>query len=726
MESTLMKVLLMLIPLVCLFAALPGEAEGDTVHANCVYERQFTSHKSYADPFHDITLDVKFSGPGGSHWLVPAFWAGGQSWKVRFAASRPGRYTYRSICSDANNHDLNGRKGTLAVTPYTGSNPLYRHGPLQVSADHRHFAHADGTPFFWLGDTWWMGLCKRIRWPEEFDTLTRDRVKKGYNVVQIVAGLYPDMPAFDPRGENEFGFPWTKDYGRIEPGYFDLADRRIEHLVASGIVPCVVGAWGYHMPWMGVERLKQHWRYVIARWGAYPVAWCVAGEANLPWYLAPGFPFDDRKQVADWTEVTRYARSTDPFHRPLSIHPTGLGHLSARGATDDVSLLDFDMLQTGHGDRSSLPPTVDAARTAYSEKPAMPWLNSEVCYEGILNSCHADVQRLMFWACIMSGAAGHTYGANGIWQMNERDRPYGNSPHGGTYGPTPWEDAMQLPGSGQLGLAKRFLESLPWTALAPVPDTAKYLDEEEEDWGKWIWFPEGDPSVDAPVGKRYFRRNFTLAQAPTSGQLLVACDDRFQAIVNGTAVGSGGDWRQLTAIDVGALLHAGANVIAIEGENMAANVPHNPAGLIASLKMTLADGSLFEISTNPQWRVSKTAPDGWTAAGFDDSQWSTPLIAALYGDGPWGRPAPSPYLNPYCADTGGRTPKYARLVYLPIARPLALSGLKPSAPYELRWYDPVAGSLTASAHATSDADGAIKSNAPPHPGQDWLLLLESE
>ncbi len=36
----------------------------------------------------------------------------------------------------------------------------------------------------------------------------------------------------------------------------------------------------------------------------------------------------------------------------------------------------------------------------------------------------------MFWTCMLSGAAGHTYGANGIWQLNRRDPPYGKSPMG--------------------------------------------------------------------------------------------------------------------------------------------------------------------------------------------------------------------------------------------------------------------------------------------------------
>ena len=54
----------------------------------------------------------------------------------------------------------------------------------------------------------------------------------------------------------------------------------------------------------------------------------------------------------------------------------------------------------------------------------------------------------MFWTCVLNGACGHTYGANGIWQVNTRAKPYGPSPHGMAWGDTPWEDAYLLPGLG--------------------------------------------------------------------------------------------------------------------------------------------------------------------------------------------------------------------------------------------------------------------------------------
>ena len=433
---------------------------------NCVTEWAFASGQTYADPFNEVELDVLFTDPDGEERRVPAFWGGENLWRVRYASQKVGPHRYRTECSDASNADLHGQEGELEVRPYEGDNPLFKHGPLRISGNRRYLEHLDGTPFFWLGDTWWMGLCHRLRWPGEFQQLTADRVTKGFSVIQIIAGLYPDMPPFDERGANEAGFPWEPDYARINPAYFDMADLRIDYLVRNGLVPCVVGCWGYFLKFMGLEKMKQHWRYLVSRWGAHPVVWCLGGEANMPYYLSEQRDEDGVLQVKGWTEMGRYMRQIDPYGHPVTNHPIDSG----RGTVEDPTVLDFEMLQTGHSDRRSVPKTVEMVTESYASEPRMPVIDGEVCYEGIGEACRQEVQRMVFWASVLSGACGHTYGANGIWQVNRREQPYGPSPHGMSYGPTPWDEAAQLPGSAHLGVAKRLLERYEWWRFEPHPE----------------------------------------------------------------------------------------------------------------------------------------------------------------------------------------------------------------------------------------------------------------
>jgi len=455
-----------------------GVAEQRVGAAGAPSEWAYESGKQYSDPFNQVEVDAVVMLPSGQEERIPAFWAGGSTWRVRYAPPAPGVYKVRSVCSDASNRDLHGQTFTLNVLPYAGSNPHYKHGVLKVSDDQRHFQHADGTPFFWLGDTWWMGLCKRLSWPDGFETLAADRVQKGFTIVQIVAGLYPDMEPFDERGANEAGFPWDREYTRINPAYFDMADVRIQHLADRGLAACIVGFWGYFIPRMGMDRVKQHWRYLVARWGAYPVVWCLAGEGTMPYYLSKTQEQDAETQKHGLTELARYVHSIDAHHHPVTIHPSS----SARLCVDDPSVLDFDMLQTGHSDRQSIPSTIETVDRSLAASPKMPVLIGEVCYEGIMEASRQEVVRFMFWAALLSGTGGHTYGANGIWQVNTREKPYGLSPHGHSWGGPAWDIAAQLPGSGQVGLAKGLLTRYSWWKLVPRPELVDPRSSKADYW----------------------------------------------------------------------------------------------------------------------------------------------------------------------------------------------------------------------------------------------------
>lgn len=456
----------------------PALPEARAAICGVATEWSWTSGKQYSDPFNQLDVDAIVTLPSGIEERVPAFWAGESTWRVRYAPPVPGLYHVRSVSTDTANRDLHGQTLSLDVQSYSGNNSHYKHGALKVAPDARHFQHADGTPFFWLGDTWWMALCKRLSWPDGFETLTADRVRKGFTMVQIVAGLYPDMEPFDDRGANEAGYPWERDFARINPAYFDMADVRIQHLADHGLAACIVGFWGYFIPRMGMEKVKKHWRYLIARWSAYPVVWCLAGEGTMPYYLSKTPEQDAETQKHGLTELARYVRATDPHHHPITIHPSS----SARLCVDDPSVLDFDMLQTGHSDRQSVPSTIETVNGSLAASPKMPVLIGEVCYEGIQEASRQEVQRFMFWSSLLSGTAGHTYGANGIWQVNTREKPYGLSPHGHSWGGPAWDIAAQLPGSGQLGLAKALLTRYSWWKLETRPDVIEPRWSKQDYW----------------------------------------------------------------------------------------------------------------------------------------------------------------------------------------------------------------------------------------------------
>ena len=433
-----------------------------STQANQITEIRLQSRSVYKDPFNEITLDAIFIDPSGTTRKIPAFWAGSDIWCIRYASPILGLHYFTTVCSDTGNAGLHDYTGVIEVILYNGDNPLWRHGAPRVADDNRHFAHADGTPFFWLGDTWWMGLTKRLSWPNEFQQLTKDRVSKGFSVVQIVAGLLPDMAAFDVRGANENGFPWEENYSSIRPQFFDAADTRMMHLVAQGIVPCILGGWGYYLFWLGTDKMKQHWRYLVARWGALPVIWAVAGEQTMPWYLSKTREADSARLKQGWTEVTRYLRQIDGFGRMITTHP----HHSARESVDDPSLLDFEMQQTGHRNPTLL--HANSAVEGWQGSPVMPVVNGESRYEAldILPSVTTKNTRQAFWAHLLnSGCAGHTYGANGVWQVNRHGAPFGKSPGGNNWGEMPWDKAIHLSGSHQLALAKNFLLGLTWYQL---------------------------------------------------------------------------------------------------------------------------------------------------------------------------------------------------------------------------------------------------------------------
>ena len=152
----------------------------------------------------------------------------------------------------------------------------------------------------------------------------------------------------------------------------------------------------------------------------------------------------------------------------------------------------------------------------------------------------------------------------------------------------------------------------------------------------WIWYPEGRPAEDAPAEARFFRRRFELPAGIRAAVLRVAADDVCEVFVNGNRIGAHQTWQRTAVFDVGSLLKAGVNLLAVRAENKPA--PHaNPAGLIARLAVTLANGKPMVVPSNGSWLVEKESHAQWEQIAFDDSGWKLATVAAPFGGGPWGK-----------------------------------------------------------------------------------------
>jgi hypothetical protein len=447
------------------------------IEQNCVLEIDFYGAKGLNGSFFENSLQVVFTGENKT-FTIPGFWRGENRWSVRFSSPECGLFSWTSVFRGAD-PELHNVTGKVMVVPYTGKRVLYKRGGITVAEDRNHFEYADKAPFFYLADTWWNGMSDRME-PGGFKKIAEDRTRKGFTAIQLCIGLLPIMSAFDNRAKNKEGFTWKEDMSSVNPEYFDICDAKLRCLINQDLVPCIFGAWGYNVFEFGKEKLIKHWEYIIARWSPYRVMWCLAGEGDMPWFLSKTREEDKICQRRIWTEIGTFVKLTDPYNRPVTIHPTMTENavddpvLGDCLATNVVSpeILDFEMLQTGHFKINCMAKTKEAIDAAVKRnRNKRPILNGEVCYEGMFDDSSASDQRFFMSANILNGAnAGYAYGASGIWEANTQDCAAGISPDGINWSDTVWQKAMYYEGSNSVGIIKRLFEEFDWWNIEKHPE----------------------------------------------------------------------------------------------------------------------------------------------------------------------------------------------------------------------------------------------------------------
>lgn len=144
----------------------------------------------------------------------------------------------------------------------------------------------------------------------------------------------------------------------------------------------------------------------------------------------------------------------------------------------------------------------------------------------------------------------------------------------------------------------------------------------------WIWAPGA-----AIPPRVLFRRDLDLPAKPERAELTITCDDAYRLYVNGRQVASHASWYTMQDVDLGPYLHAGCNVLAVDGRNL-----RSVAGLLV-IGHVMAGGQEIDLATGSEWKYSLTESQGWREPGFDDSAWPASHPIGPLGIAPWNRPA---------------------------------------------------------------------------------------
>jgi hypothetical protein len=193
--------------------------------------------------------------------------------------------------------------------------------------------------------------------------------------------------------------------------------------------------------------------------------------------------------------------------------------------------------------------------------------------------------------------------------------------------------------------------------------------------------------------------------------------------VNGKPVGEsvpGIAGRSGKQFDIASLLGEGKNVIAIEAENLPAPSA-NPAGLIAKLEMRFDNDQTQSIVTDAQWLATMEKQENWDTVDANESKWDKALVAAHYGDKPWGKIEAQDNSELTGPQSTGSAD--VRVVYVPDPQPIELRELSKGKELKASWFDPTTGETKDLPKVKAAANGTSRVD-PPKIDHDWVLVLK--
>ncbi len=334
---------------------------------------------------------------------------------------------------------------------------------LSVSPGGRVLLKGD-KPFFWMGDTNWY-LHKLSL--EEVDQYLNDRRDKGFNVIQG-----PSMQNDVPNVHGELNIAGES----INEAWFAYLDQIIDRCAAHQMYIAPVLTWGTKASLFTPETAFAYGRFFGARYRDRTniAAIFIAGEFNHP-----------SSNVALWTAMANgVIDGLDGAPVIITALPRWYNGQSSSYDLHNQPWLTMNTHQSSvYGDCTNDPSHSYymgthnwlIAEHDWALEPRKPFIDAEATYEQqspVNGWCPMNpnrwpafgVRRRAYWS-VFAGAAGHTYGANGVWQWY---RPGETNP---AWNPNAfWFDAMNFPGAFNMTHLHALMRSRPMLDRVPAQE----------------------------------------------------------------------------------------------------------------------------------------------------------------------------------------------------------------------------------------------------------------
>jgi hypothetical protein len=432
-------------------------------------ELTFTSTKTYDSSFYDVDVDVIFTHSNGTALKMPAFWDGGNTWKVRFAPTLIGNWKYKTVCSDTSNTGLNNKTGNITCYAYTGNLAIYKHGFIKTMPNTKYFVYDDGTPFFYLGDTHASMSSEPIDSSvvagisSQFKYIVDKRVQQGFTVYQS-----------EPLGTTYYLSDGLTSSDL--PGFADL-DRRFQYIADAGLVhandqlvyanefePSVNGS-KYSAAYL--DKLCRYW---VARYAAYPVFWSTAQEADPTFY-------GQYVTTNPWKDVLQSIYKYDPYKHPSSAETENVSVVAPSGFTFKYLLgykwfaLQWDPIKNDSANFT-------VPEYFWNNEQGMPVVLWEADFVDLWTNDYGG--RVQFWVAYLNGMYGHGYGVEDIWLYNSNyDINVPSVVDGITITVADkaikWYNSVNLPSAYQMGYGHKFFKFIEWWKLIPRFNSATWF-----------------------------------------------------------------------------------------------------------------------------------------------------------------------------------------------------------------------------------------------------------